>query len=143
MGWRGTSLSLAPRRERRRQRAGGDRLWLDQSAKTRKRTPRACSLSNKPIGGSKIACTDGEMSPIARRCVPGPDERCSSRGGGPQWRGPRFDGLAPRIQCGICYAALLRPSSESLAVTVWQACAVERVNQKALDRREPYIDVRL
>jgi hypothetical protein len=41
--------------------------------------------------------------------------------------------LAPGFQCGFSDAAFLRPSRGSLAVTVWQAFAVVRVNQKALD----------
>jgi predicted transposase YbfD/YdcC len=49
-----------------------------------------------------------------------------------QWRRPRLDGLAPCAQCGFPDAPFLRPSRGSLALTVWQAFAVARVNRKAL-----------
>ncbi|MGZ6356331.1 MAG: hypothetical protein ACXWOX_17275 [Ktedonobacteraceae bacterium] len=49
-----------------------------------------------------------------------------------QWWGPRLDGLAPSPQCGFADAAFLCPSRARLAITVSQAFAVERVNQKAL-----------
>ena len=55
----------------------------------RKRTPLACSSSNKPIGASKIGSTAGVMSPIAGRCLSGTYDWCSSSFGCPQWRGPR------------------------------------------------------
>ena len=64
--------------------------------------------------------------------VTGPDERCSPGVGSTQWRDTRFDGLAPGFQWSFSDAAFLRPSRGSLAVTVWQAFAVERVHQKAL-----------
>jgi hypothetical protein len=71
--------------------------------------------------------TDSEKMPGL-----GPYHRCSPGFGGPQWRSPRFDGLAPRSQCGFPNAAFLRASRGSLLFTVSQAFAVERVNQKAL-----------
>jgi len=41
--------------------------------------------------------------------------------------------LAPCAQCGFPDAPFLRPSRGSLAVAVWQAFAVARVNPKALN----------
>jgi hypothetical protein len=42
-----------------------------------------CSLYNKPIGASKIVSIIGEMSRMARRCLPGPSGWCSPGVGGP------------------------------------------------------------
>ena len=73
-----------------------------------------------------------------RRDVTLGEDACQVRmGGAPQvwllqWWGSRFDGLAPGPQCGFADAAFLRASTGRLAVTVLQAFAVVRVNQKAL-----------
>src|SRR5260370_26072696 len=132
MGWGGTSLSLAPRGEIRRQRAGGDRLWGDQSAPEESERLPPARLPTSPLAHRKSLALPARCH-LRRRCMPGPYHRCSPGFGGPQWRSPRFDGLAQRSQCDFPHAAFLRASRGSLLFTASQAFAVERVHQKALD----------
>ncbi len=103
---------------------------------THKRRRESERLWPARLPTSSLACRKSLTFPsrcqLRRRCLPGPDDPCSPGFGCPQWRSPRFDGLAPRSQGGFPNAALLRASRRSLAATVSQAFAVERVHQKAL-----------
>jgi hypothetical protein len=104
----------------------------DQSAQEASECRWPARLPTSPIFALKIVSIPVGMSRIAGRYLPGMHYWCTSRVGCTQWRGPCFDGFASSSRCGICDAAFLRTSLPSPAFTVWQALAVERVNQKAL-----------
>src|SRR5581483_177684 len=131
VGWGGAGLSPAPPGQRGGQTATGDCLWPDQSASPESHGSSPAGLATSPLAHRKSPALSARCH-LRRRRLSGASGRGTTGVGGTQWWGPRLDGLARRLQCGLSDAPFLRSSRGSFAVTVWQTSPALRVNQKAL-----------